>query len=341
MTQHEKTNETTEPAPSEKNPLRVAIVGASGIGKNHTRWFHGHGCEIVAFAGSSPESVSSTRSILQNAIGFAGAGYTDLQTLLATEKPDAICVSSPAHLHFQHVMQALESGAHVLCEKPLVGVDAWSGLSADELIQSAKKLVAEAGTRGLVFGTQMQYATCAPLLLELCGLQSADEIETFAMTMETKNLKHGRTFDDVWLDLSPHPLSVLRRLFPQAQMNWTSAKCDVREHHSDAHFSLKCDAKTIEAKIHVALNESRAVPLRQFQINGQTVDYSARNNEKNQFCAYLKNADRVLELPDFVDTLVGNFVRAVRHQEALWVSGADGAQVVEWQLKLLEKGKLR
>ncbi len=319
--------------------LRVAIIGASGIGKNHARWFHGHGCEIVAFAGSSPESVSSTRLALQNTIGFAGEGYTDVQAMLNREKPDAVCVSSPPHLHFQHVMQCLESGAHVLCEKPLVGSDAWSGLPLDELIESAAKLVAEAKSRNLVFGTQMQYATCAPLLLELCNLNSADEIESFSMTMETKNLKHGRTFDDVWLDLAPHPLSVLRRLVPQSEIDWASAKCDVRESDSNAAFQLNDGKRSIETQIHVALNEARAVPKRVFEINGQTVDYAARNNERGEFRAYLQSAHRVLELPDFVDTLVGNFVRAVRGEETLWVSGEDGAQVVGWQLKLLEKAK--
>ena len=321
---------------SEKS-LRVAIIGASGIGRNHARWFAGRGCEIVAFAGSSPQSVSSTRLELESAIGFKGRGFVDVAQLLREEKPDVVCVSSPPHLHFQHVLESLENGAHVLCEKPLIGGDSWSGLPADEQIESAWKLGEEATKRNLVFGTQMQYATCAPQLLELCDLKSADEIVTFAMTMETKNLKHGRTFDDVWLDLSPHPLSVLRRLFPLAKLDWASANCEVREHDSEASFRLKSDAQTVNVHLQVALNPERAVPKRTFQINGKAVDYAARNNERGEFRAYLQNQDRVLELPDFVDALIGNFVRAVKGEETLWVSGEDGAQVVEWQLKLMER----
>ena len=30
-------------------PLKVAVIGASGIGKNHARWFHRHGCDVAAF----------------------------------------------------------------------------------------------------------------------------------------------------------------------------------------------------------------------------------------------------------------------------------------------------
>lgn len=41
---------------------------------------------------------------------------------------DAVVVASPASLHFEHARLALESGAHVLCEKPftIAAADAWS-----------------------------------------------------------------------------------------------------------------------------------------------------------------------------------------------------------------------
>lgn len=331
-------------ATSQKNApnskvLRVAIIGASGIGRNHARWFSGHGCEIMAFVGSSPQSVSSTRCTLQSAIDFRGRGYDDVAQMLRDEMPDAVCVSSPPHLHFRHVLQSLEHGAHVLCEKPLVGAEAWSGLPVSELLESAETLVQEARARDRIFATQMQYATCAPQLLDLCDLKSAAEIRAFSMTMETKNLKHGRTFDDIWNDLSPHPLSVLRRFAPRGEIDWTSAHCEIGENQSDARFGLRSENGVIEAQIHVALNSVRAVPERTFEINGQRVEYSARNNENGEFRAYLQSANRVLELPDFVDTLIGNFVRACNGEESLWISGEDGAKVVEWQLKLLEKSQ--
>ena len=54
---------------------------------------------------------------VQSHFGFAFASE-DFRDLLARE-PDAVVVSSPHHLHYQHVAAALESGAHVLCEKPM------------------------------------------------------------------------------------------------------------------------------------------------------------------------------------------------------------------------------
>jgi predicted dehydrogenase len=50
--------------------------------------------------------------------GFAAA-YGSYEELLADESVDAVYVASPHALHVEHVTAALESGKHVLCEKPL------------------------------------------------------------------------------------------------------------------------------------------------------------------------------------------------------------------------------
>ncbi|AZI58437.1 gfo/Idh/MocA family oxidoreductase [Nakamurella antarctica] len=57
--------------------------------------------------------------------GFQTA-FTDYRDLLK-EDLDAVIVSTPHHVHFEHTMAALASGAHTLCEKPmtLTALDAW------------------------------------------------------------------------------------------------------------------------------------------------------------------------------------------------------------------------
>src|SRR5687768_9099806 len=96
--------------------FKVAVIGASGIGKNHARWFHQHGCDVVAFVGSSPESVARTQKVLEDGFGFTGRGYTDVQEMLSNVKPNIVCVSSPPPHHFAQVLQSLQAGAHILCE---------------------------------------------------------------------------------------------------------------------------------------------------------------------------------------------------------------------------------
>ncbi len=142
----------------------------------------------------------------------------------------------------------------------------------------------------------------------------------------------------IWIDLSPHPLSVLQKVTDGAEIDWNTVECTVREQETDARFRLHFpgEQSTCAARIVVRCNPEREVPLRRFTINGRTVDYTARKNEQGEFHAFLTAGDgRSVELPDFVDTLIGNFVAACQDREPLLVTGADGAQNVEWQLKIL------
>ena len=82
-----------------KKKLRVAIIGVSGIGKNHARWFAGHGCEIVALCGTDATRLASTRDLLREQFGFSGAGYLNVAAMLQDENPDVVCVASPPDFH--------------------------------------------------------------------------------------------------------------------------------------------------------------------------------------------------------------------------------------------------
>jgi predicted dehydrogenase len=49
--------------------------------------------------------------------GFAFASQDHRDVL--ERKPDVVVVGSPHHLHFRHALDAIEGGAHVMCEKPM------------------------------------------------------------------------------------------------------------------------------------------------------------------------------------------------------------------------------
>ena len=66
--------------------------------------------------------------------GFA-FGSEDHREVL-TRRPDAVVVASPHALHYQHTRDALEAGAHVLCEKPFTSAPA----EAWDLVARAERL---------------------------------------------------------------------------------------------------------------------------------------------------------------------------------------------------------
>lgn len=321
-------------------PLRVAVVGASGIGKNHARWFHQHGCDVCAFVGSSPESVARTARVLENGFGFSGRGYHDLEQMLQAEKPGAVCISSPPPLHYQQTLACIEAGAHVLCEKPLV-YDAAKSLA--ELNAQADELVQRAAAAGVLLGTQIQYAAVAPQILAMAGV-SAPELRQFAMTMETKNVKENRSHEQLWVDLAPHPLSVLQKIAPGSRLDADSIECRIAEQETSANFVLRGapDGETvhdIECRIVTSFDPAANPPQRFFAFNGHEVHYSGRNNAEGQFRSYLRCGEREEELPDFVDVLIGNFVAACRGEAELLATGRDGAQNINWVLQILAGGQ--
>lgn len=321
--------------------LRVAILGASGIGKNHARWFANHGCDVCAFLGSSSESIERTRQILQRDSGFAGRAYKDLKTLLRLEIPDAVCIATPPHLHYAQVLQCLDAGVHVLCEKPLVGDES---LSAEELIAQAHHLESRARERGLLLETQTQYGQIARRVLEMCGVHDLQSMRRWTMEMETKNIVAGRDYERIWLDLSPHPISLWLEL--GAEIEWETVRCVVREQETEAEFRVRFgpnETPFCVVRIAVRVNSQRAVPLRRISIDDRYVDYSAGKNEAGIFRNYLTNDDgSVVEMNDLVDSLIGNFVARVTRLKngttnANDLSSNNGARNVEWQLKILEK----
>ena len=97
------------------HPLKVVVAGASGIGKHHAKWYAMIGCEVTAFLGTGPESCVKTSETLKKLFGFEGNAYQDMDAMLDGELPDIVDVCTPHAFHYEHVLKALASGAHVMC----------------------------------------------------------------------------------------------------------------------------------------------------------------------------------------------------------------------------------
>ena len=62
-------------------------------------------------------------------------GYTDYRNMLQSEDLDAVVITSPHTLHFEHARNALDAGCHVLVDKPMTTCAA----DARTLVEVAKK----------------------------------------------------------------------------------------------------------------------------------------------------------------------------------------------------------
>lgn len=95
--------------------LRVAVIGTGFGTRVQVPGFLGHAdTNVVALCGASD---AKTKQIA--AEYGVRAVYTDYEQMLVDVLPDIVSIATPPRLHAPMTLAALQTGAHVLCEKPL------------------------------------------------------------------------------------------------------------------------------------------------------------------------------------------------------------------------------
>lgn len=96
--------------------LRVAIIGAGGIARNHhvPSYKRCQDVEVVAVADVSEMALTQ----MQEQHGIARL-YRDYVQMLDKEHPDIVSICTSNDVHYPAAMAAMERGIDVFCEKPL------------------------------------------------------------------------------------------------------------------------------------------------------------------------------------------------------------------------------
>lgn len=94
------------------NPLQIGIIGFGRIGAEHAGW-------IAQTANARPVAVADSTPARQELAQSRGLRiYSQTNHLLADLSLDAILISTPTAMHFDHASRALLAGKHVMVEKP-------------------------------------------------------------------------------------------------------------------------------------------------------------------------------------------------------------------------------
>lgn len=137
--------------------LRVGIVGTGGIWKSHVPgWNNSPNAELYALCDLNPNA-------LKNASEATGVKvlYQRSEDLFADPNVDIVDVCTANCYHAPLVLAALESGKHVLCEKPL-------GITPEEI----KKMIAARDKSAKLLMTAQHYrfqTSCQALKAEIDG----------------------------------------------------------------------------------------------------------------------------------------------------------------------------
>ena len=96
--------------------INTAIIGLGRLGREHAKnlAFKIPNCNLT----SACSIVESELDFAKNELGIDRL-YENYQKLLETEKPEAVVLVTPTEYHADQIIQALENGCHVFCEKPL------------------------------------------------------------------------------------------------------------------------------------------------------------------------------------------------------------------------------
>lgn len=95
--------------------LKSAVIGAGFISQEHLKFLQNS--DIASSVGVCDLSLAAANYA---ATHFnAGKAFTNYQSMLDEVKPDVVHVLTPPHTHRKIAADCLQSGTHVICEKPI------------------------------------------------------------------------------------------------------------------------------------------------------------------------------------------------------------------------------
>lgn len=313
--------------------FRVAVVGASGIGRHHAKWHQLAGSRVVGFLGTSPERCRETEQKLRDLFGFAGRGYCDWDELVENERPEVVDVCSPNRWHGAYIDRALEAGCHVLCEKPLV----WrEDGDAAEMLREAAALVDKAVGLDRRFGICTQYSVALPhyerMYTALRG--PLGPITEFKAEMETLARGRRRSAAEVWVDMGSHPLSLLLAWMPDGRIDADSLQANLVGRRVEARFDFVYSGGTCRCEVIVADIDAGA-PVRRFGVNGLEVECEGKNDAEGVYRMALRHGEHEIFERDYMSLLIEGFAAACRRGSPPQPPAAVGLRNLELQLEIL------
>lgn len=130
--------------------IRVGAIGSGGNARSHMRRMTAiEGVEIAGITDPSEDAIEA--ALTQIEFAEEPETFEDHAEMLDNVEMDAVMISTPHTLHFEQIMDCLDAGLHLLCEKPMVCTTD----HAQQVIDAWKQ-------SGLVMGVAYQRHTMAP-----------------------------------------------------------------------------------------------------------------------------------------------------------------------------------
>jgi predicted dehydrogenase len=182
--------------------VRIGVIGLGTMGEQYAKIYSAHPlADVIAVSSRRVERVEEIRA----RYGIAD-GYTDYRKMLERSDLDAVVVATPDNFHFDPARDVLESGKHVLIEKPMTT----SVVEADKLLQlsrhTRKKIQVAFNHRWLAPYHQAKVTIAEGQIgMPLAGYARKND----TIWVATENIKWAQQTTPAWF-LSSHDIDLMR-----------------------------------------------------------------------------------------------------------------------------------
>ena len=322
---------------------RVAVIGVGSMGKNHARVYNElPEAELVAVSDANPT--------VAQAIGaqFGTAAFTDYRELLAQVKPEAVTIAVPTAMHEEVALAALEAGADVLVEKPIAATLE----EGQRIIERAREL-----NRKLMVGHIVRFNPALQALKQ--KLQAGELGRIFQIFCRRAGPFPARIRDvGVVVDLAPHDVDIMRFLTGMdPERVYAETEQRIHTDHEDLLFGMLRFPEGITGALEI--NWLTPTKVREVLVLGERGLF--RVDDLVQDLYFFENAQAAADNYPALRVLKGvsegsmvryslqryeplkaelqAFLKAVRGEAPVAVTGEDGLKALRLALALVESGQ--
>jgi len=282
--------------------LRVSIIGArrsrNGIGEYIAKYFHQEKTRVVAVLGTSEGSSKAAASALQK-YGIEATPYVQFEKMVAGEKPHVVVIASPSGTHYEYLIQSIESGLHVFCEKPLF----WPVRGEAE--ETVGEILERAEEKKVTVSMNCQLPFAMADYEKLCGKVDAKDPNHFFIRLSPASSGNEMIPDSV-----PHALSLLYFQFGEGRLGDLSS--ELRE-PGEMNLRFKYLAGSGGCEVHVKLVRKVEQPREfQFGFNERIV---RRTLDLKNYGIYFEHGDKRVKIEDPLKRSVASFIEAAEQRK--------------------------
>lgn len=323
--------------------IKAAVIGVGSMGNNHARVYTElPDAILVAVADANLDMAES----VGNRLGVRV--YHDYQAMLETEKPEVVSIAVPTALHKQVAVDALQSGANVLIEKPIAATVAEAHILIEQARLSGQKLMV---------GHIARFNPAIQALKQ--KLADGDLGRIFQILCRRVGPFPARIRDvGVVVDLAPHDLDIMRFLTGMEPLRvYAETEQRIHTQHEDLMSGLLRFQDGVTGILEI--NWLTPTKVREvlvlgerglFRVDDLTQDlYFYENQQANEtLWPALQNLKGVsegsmirfaLQRYEPLKAELQGFINAVNYGSPVPVSGEDGLAALRLALALVESGR--